>query len=94
MFLIRDISSGRVYNKVNNPAVVFDCEDGVLHKIGEREKMIKFHEDMQSRYKEFGFHDIADDIKFMDLPKDQDEIDKVFNICDHIKRLYLKKQLH
>lgn len=30
----------------------------------------------------------------MDLPKDQEEIDKVFNICDYIKRLYLKKQLH
>ncbi|KTF59841.1 MULTISPECIES: hypothetical protein [Bacillus amyloliquefaciens group] len=94
MFLIRDISSGMVYNKVNNPAAVFDCEGGVLHKIGEREKMVKFYEDMKSRYKKFGFHDIADDIKFMDLPKDQGEIDKVFNICDYIKRLYLKKQLH
>ncbi|MCY8636672.1 MULTISPECIES: hypothetical protein [Bacillus] len=94
MFLLRDTDSGIVYNELKNPAAVFDCESGTVHKIGERDKMIKFHEDMKSKYKQFGFDDIAQDIKFMDLPKDQEEIDKVFNICDYIKRLYLKKQLH
>ena len=90
MFLIRD-GSGRKYNQVNIPAAVYDSRDSVLLKIGEREDMLSYFDLVQNKYRKEGFHDIANDISFMELPKDQVEIDKVFQICDYIGKLHTKR---
>ncbi|MCM3109977.1 hypothetical protein [Lederbergia lenta] len=93
MFQIRD-GSGKVFNRVNNPAVVYDSNDSVLLKIGEKETMQQFFEFVQNRYRAYGFHDMANDIALMELPKDQEEIDKVFQICDYIGKLHKRALLH
>ncbi|WP_303982215.1 hypothetical protein [Niallia circulans] len=90
MFLIRDESS-REYNKVSIPAAVYDSRDSVLLKIGEREDMLSYFDLVQNKYRKEGFHVIANDISFMELPKDQVEIDKVFQICDYIGKLHAKR---
>lgn len=93
MFLIRD-GSGKVYNKVIIPAVVYDAKDSVLLKIGEKEEMETYFETVQNQYRFFGFNEMADDISFMELPKDQETIDKVFQICDYIGKLHKRVKLH
>lgn len=87
MYLIRD-GQGAVYNEVNNPTVIFDSRDSVLLKIGERESMEQYFGIIQQAYRSKGFGDVADDIILMELPKEQEEIDKVFQICDYIGVLY------
>lgn len=92
MYLIRDVA-GKVYNKVKNPAAVYDSRDSVLLKIGERESMEEYFNTIQNQYRFYGFNDMADDISFMELPKNQETIDKVFQICDYIGKLN-KQILH
>lgn len=87
MFLIQD-STGKVFNKVQNPTAVYDARDSVLLKIGEWENMYKFYEEVQARYNLFGYSEEARDIHIMTLPKDQELIDKVFQICDYIGVLH------
>jgi hypothetical protein len=92
MYLIRD-GAGKIYNTVENPAVVYDSRDSVLLKIGERESMEEFFNTVQNQYRFYGFSDMADDISFMELPRDQEIIDKVFQICDYIGKLH-RQVLH
>lgn len=87
MFLIQD-EKGTVFNRVKNPAAVFDRESGTLHKIGEKENMVATYNFMQDKYRSAGLYDIADDLTLIDLPKDQVEINRVFQITGYIKRLY------
>lgn len=89
IFLIRD-GSGHVFNRVKNPSVVYDAKDSVLLKIGEREEMDTYYEFVQKAYRDAGFSWAANDIYFMELPMDQEEIDKVFQICDYIGTVHRK----
>ncbi|PLS19403.1 hypothetical protein CVD28_03030 [Bacillus sp. M6-12] len=89
MYQIRD-GQGKVFNEVVNPTVVYDSRDSVLLKIGEKEVMETYFETVQNQYRAFGLHDVADDISLMELPKNQEEIDKVFQICDYIGVLHKK----
>lgn len=86
-FEIRD-ESGQIFNRVTNPAAVFDKETGTIHKIGERDVIIEHFNLMTEHYRAHGLHDVADDVTFMELPKIQDELDKVFQITGYIKRLH------
>lgn len=83
-------ASGMIYNEVVRPAAVYDAKDSVLLKIGEWENMIDYFDTVQKAYRDAGFHEIANDICLMELPKDQEEIDKVFQICDYIGKLHKK----
>lgn len=87
MFLIRD-NNGYIYNEVSKPTVVFDCKDSVLLKIGDRDKMEEYFDKIQNLYRIAGNNIMADDIVLMELPHDQEEIDKTFQICDYVGRLY------
>jgi len=87
MFEIRD-GSGKVFNYVKRPAAVYDGKASVLYKVGEYEEMKAYFELVQYQYREYGFHSFADEICLMELPHDQDEIDKVFQICDYIGVLH------
>ncbi|MGX1266637.1 hypothetical protein RKD55_004581 [Rossellomorea marisflavi] len=86
-YLIRD-GKGTVYNTVENPAAVFDQDSGTLHRICEHEAAIEYFNQRNDRYRAHGHHDIADDLTYMELPKDQKEIDKVFQITGYIKKLH------
>ncbi|QKY71270.1 hypothetical protein [Lentibacillus sp. CBA3610] len=88
-FEIRD-GKGIVYNTVENPAAVFDSTTGTLHKIGNREAMLGYFNYMNETYRKNGFHDMADELQYMELPKNQREIDRVFQMTGYIKRLYDK----
>ncbi len=87
MFLIRD-GSGYVFNEVENPAVVFDSSCSVLLKIGEHEQMEKYYSFVYRRLTSAGIDDMANDLVLMSLPRDQGEIDKVFQICDYVGKIY------
>lgn len=50
--------------------------------------MKQYFDTIQQSYRINGFSDIADDITLMELPKEQEEIDKVFQICDYVGVLY------
>lgn len=89
LFEIRD-EKGNVYNKVEHPAVVFDKDCGTLLKIGNRDKMLAYFNQTNDKYREKGLHDMADNLYYMELPKDQREIDRVFHNAGYIKRLYDK----
>lgn len=86
-FEIRD-EKGEIFNTVEEPAAVFDRETGTLHKIGNRENIMAHFNVMTQAYRAHGFHDMADDVTFMELPKDQEILDKVFQNSGYIKRLY------
>lgn len=86
LFLVQ--SGGKIYNTVKNPAAVYDRQDSVLLKIGEWEAMYQYWETVQQQYRTSGFAEMADDICIMELPKSQEEIDKVFGICDYIGKLH------
>lgn len=97
VFKIQDEKN--VYNKVTRPTVVFDKEDGVLLKIGEYDTMRNYYDQIHGVYTQAGLHDIANELVLMELPKDQEIIDKVFNIAGYIKRVYkqtmkVKEQNH
>jgi ketopantoate reductase len=81
-------SGNTIYNTVENPAAVFDRSSGTLHRIGEREVMRKYLDESIEIYRKNGFRDIADDLVYMELPLDQEEIDRVFQITGYIKKLY------
>lgn len=91
-FLLR--ANGKVYRKIKKPWAIFCKSLGCLHRIGEKEEMEAVFESMQNRYRAFGFHDEADDIALIELPKDQGEIDKVFGIVDYIGKLYQRTLVH
>ena len=88
-FEIKD-GLGQVFNTVENPAALFDKATGTLHKIGERDVIIEHFNRMSEVYRVNELHDLADDLIYMELPREQEEIDKVFQITGYIKVLYEK----
>lgn len=82
--------NGVIYNRVENPAAVFDKESGTLNRIGERDDMLTYFNMASGQYRANGHHHIADELTYMELPKNQQEIDRVFQITGYIKRLYEK----
>lgn len=87
MILIQD-ESGEIYNKTNNPAVVFDKESGVYHKIGGYNSMKSYYEVARTAYEANGFQEMADNLILLELPKDQEIVDKVFQITGFLKTFY------
>lgn len=85
-FLIRD--NGKIFNKVKRPAIVFDKYTGTMHKIGEYEEMELYFKIAVEAYKRQGFYGQAEDITFMELPKEQEEIDKAFQNTGYLLKLY------
>ncbi|WP_193635662.1 hypothetical protein [Bacillus paranthracis] len=49
---------------------------------------------MVEAYRNAGLYDEADALQTMDLPHDQEEIDKVYQICDYIGVLHRKHKLN
>lgn len=86
-FEIRD-EIGHTFNTVTNPAVIFDKSTGTLHKIGEFADILNHFDVMQAAYHNAGFAGIADDITLMELPRDQETIDKVFQNTGFVLTLY------
>lgn len=87
-FLIRS-ADGEVINKVENPGAVVDCEMKILLKIGEFEDMEEYYDIMRNRYLSANFVDQANSLAYMHLPKDQEEIDKIFQNTGYIEK-YMK----
>lgn len=92
-FEIRD-EKGIVHNRTENPAAVFDKNCGTLLKIGDRGTMLSYFNQISETYREAGHHDMADDLTYMELPKSQQEIDRVFQNTGYIKNLYDKTFVH
>lgn len=86
-FEVRD-GQGQTFSTLENPAVVFDKKCGTLQKIGEYADMEDYFNVTQATYRKAGFPDIADDVTLMDLPRDQEIIDKVFQNTGYLLTLY------
>lgn len=82
-FLIRD-SLGNVFNKVNDPAVIVD--NNILIKIGEYNDMLEYLEVMKEKYYKGGYIEFADNLSVIKVPKNQQEIDKIFNNSNYIDK--------
>lgn len=87
MFLVRD-SKGEIFNRLKEPAVILDTEEEIVLKNGEYDDMLKYFEIMCKKYRDAGFDFMADNLAVMHLPKDQDEIDKVFSMHNYIGVIY------
>jgi len=78
-----------IYNQVESPAAVFDADTGTLLKIGESDIIFNYYEDLQQVYRDKGFPKLmADALVFVDLPKDQELIDQIFQCSGFIKTWY------
>lgn len=88
MYKIRD--EKKTHNEVSRPTAVYSYDErgGVLLKIGEYDVMSDYFDDTVDRYRSFGYNEIADQIYLMELPKDQEVIDKVFQITNYIGKLH------
>lgn len=88
-YLVRD-AKGNIFNELINPAVVFDKDLGVLLKIGEFDVMLEYYKETVNLYNNAKIGHAAESIALMNLPKNQDEIDKAFQISGYINVLYGK----
>lgn len=91
MFEIRD-GKGKVFNRVENPAIVFDRDTFTLLKIGELEEMQNYWELVTQTYHNGGFLNMVKATTLMELAHDQEEINRVFQNTGYIKHLYRKAQ--
>lgn len=80
--------NGQVFNTIIRPAVVADVVSGVIFKINEYEIMESYYSSVIKAYTDCGLHDIAKQILLIELPKDQDQIDKIFQISGYVKTFY------
>lgn len=85
--LIRD-GKGEIYNKVKEPAVVFDNESGTIYKIGEYKVMKTYHQDVVKTYDNAGFKEMGDSLCLLELPRKQELIDKIFQNTGYLKIYY------
>lgn len=93
IFDIRD-ESGHVFNQTGQPTVVFDKSCGTLLKIGDYADMLNYFNVTQAAYRRVGFHSIADDVTLMELPLEQETIDKVFQNTGYLLTLYKNLNLN
>ena len=84
MILIRD-DNGKVYNYCNKPSVIVDTvdpENYFIRKIGE-EKYKKLIE----KYKKAGLKEEVKKTILIELPKDQELVDKISNYNSFLKKV-------
>lgn len=86
-FLIRN-AYGEVFNEVSRPTVVFDTETGTIHKIGDFGVVYKFYDQITTAYVDAGFINQARAMALMELPKDQEIVDNVFNNTGYILKIH------
>lgn len=73
-----------ILGKVSRPALVVD-EDTII-KIGEYSDMKEYSEDLKMQYSLSGNNEIAEVIQLVELPHDQEEVDKAINLCGYFKK--------
>lgn len=95
MAKIKIQASGIIYNEVTEPAVVYEQETGTLYKIGEKKVMEKYYKEVQEKYQLGGFPKEAENVRFMELPPNQELVDKIFQNSGYLKRFVdeMEKQL-
>lgn len=79
---------GRASHVIGRPAAVFNHKTGVLIKLGEREVLQAFSKVARSSYVVPGYADHPDDITYMELPLDEDIVNRVYHDPGFIKELY------
>lgn len=92
-FLIRD-EKGMVYKEVAEPTAVFDMDTGTLLQLGDYEEMKDYFTFTQDTYRKAGYHNMADSIFLMELPKKQEIVDMVLHSSGYVKTLYEQSIAH
>lgn len=88
--MIQIRSGNTVYNEVKRPTVVFDREVWVLLKIGEYEVMREYCSEKRKKYTSIGRLDVANGIELLELPQDQELVDKIFQNSGYLRVYYNK----
>jgi len=89
MIKIRD-SKGKIYNKVNNPAIIVDTvdpENYFIRKIGEKEILEEKYKELIKKYKKAGLKEEVKKTILVELPKDQELVDKISNYNSFLKKV-------
>lgn len=76
--------------EVSDPTVLFDRNFGTTHKYGSYDMVKKVYNDMYKQFADNNLTEIAENLTLMEMPKDQDEIDKFVNIIDYAGNYYKK----
>lgn len=72
-------------------AVMFDKSCGTVYKVGDYNLLKGYYNETQELYRNSGYDDIADDLVLMELPSNEEEIEKVISIAGYVKNLYYMK---
>lgn len=83
MATVNLISNNKIIRKLENPAIIYDLKSGLV-KIGEIKEVQETFTSLVDRYKLNGFSELADDLRYLELPHDEELIDKIFNISGYI----------
>lgn len=74
-----------VYNELTEPAILFDNKTFVLHKIHEKNVIAQLFQEWSDAYQKAGFPQMANSLAWMEIPKHQELIDKIFNNTGYIE---------
>lgn len=75
----------QVYRELEEPFMVI-TDLGVVMRYGEREEMEEYYKQSLEAYSKFGYLEMADTLILVEMPKDQEEVDRLFNISGYAKR--------
>ena len=75
----------RVVYEVTEPAVLFDKEHFVMHKLGNRENVMVYFDQCIEKCKKAN-STMYEEWMVMDLPKDADVMDRILNNTGYLER--------
>ena len=85
---LTDESSGEILHELIKPAISFSYNDGSIcaRKIGNYDKVKADFDAIHEKLEKAGLMDMAYEYLIMDLPKDIELLNKVYNNPQHLKR--------
>lgn len=86
-------ANGRLMNRVDSPAIVYDKSIGRMMKIGEFDDMLMYWQVATTAYREAGFDEMADDLVVFELPRTQEALDNVMDNDGYYGKMYYEMYL-
>lgn len=80
--------NGKIIQSLTSPAAFFDSDSGTLLKLGEAADVLPLYNHHYETLKAYGFTTNADAIVYMNLPLDEELINKIFHCSGYIQRIY------
>jgi hypothetical protein len=87
MLHVRNNKNQIYLENIETPACFFDKDTFTLMKIGEKVDVEKYFNKYRAAYLKNNAPEMAEALVLVELPKDQDILDKVFNVSRYCKNL-------